>query len=215
MAITSSTAAQPMRCTWRSATATPPTARTTAIRMWTSPSAPRTPPDASRAATVRRCRHHSLLLEPEQRVRERACRWSPAVAQFARRPRAREVHVLAREAHRFDRNAGAAPGEPGECLRGVGDRQQRRVGQTDARWAAAREAADLHENLAQRHVLTAENVALTDAPALERQQVARGDIIDVHDVEAGVYIGGRPARGGVHDHLSGRRRLDIARPDGG
>ena len=35
----------------------------------------------------------------------------------------------------------------------------------------------------------------------------------MHHVEAGIDIGRHPAGGGIADHLAGRRRLDVARPD--
>ncbi len=69
------------------------------------------------------------------------------------------------------------------------------------------------QDLAQCHVLAAENVALADAAAIERQQVARGDIVDVHDVESGVDVSRRPAAGGIEHDLTGGSRLDVSRPD--
>ena len=68
------------------------------------------------------------------------------------------------------------------------------------------------ENLPQRHVLAAEDVALARAAALERQQMSGGDVIHVHDVESRIDVGGHAAGCGVQNHLPGRRGLDVARP---
>ena len=59
-----------------------------------------------------------------------------------------------------------------------------------------------------------EDVLLADATALGREQMAAGDIADVHQVEAGVERREHPSFEEVHDHLTGRRRLDIPRADG-
>jgi len=41
-----------------------------------------------------------------------------------------------------------------------------------------------------------------------------GNIVDVHDVESGIDIRGRAPGSGIENDLSGRRRLDVSRPDG-
>src|SRR5262249_9746681 len=131
---------------------------------------------------------HFLLTEPDERVLERRRRRPPAVAELARRLRAREIHALARHANGFDRDPRATASEPGERLAGVSQWQQRSVGHADARWRTAREAADLHQTLEQGHVLTAEDVPLPDSSALESAQVTRCNVIDMDDVEPGVDI---------------------------
>ena len=52
---------------------------------------------------------------------------------------------------------------------------------------------------------------LAAAPAREREQVARRDIINVHDVETGVDVGRHASRGGILHHAAGRGRLHVAR----
>ncbi len=64
-----------------------------------------------------------------------------------------------------------------------------------------------------RQVLAAQDVALADLPALEREQVPLGHVVDMDDVEAGIDIGRHPPECGVADHPPGRRRLDVARAD--
>src|SRR5262249_11761483 len=144
----------------------------------------RMPAAASRAATARPCNHpnklrlllsaasarraeHFLLAEPDQRVLERRRPRPPAVAELARRLRAREIHSLAGHANGFDRDPRATASEPGERLGGVSQGQQRGVRHTDARWRTARQATDLHQDLEQGHVLAAEDVPLPDSSALE------------------------------------------------
>ena len=87
-----------------------------------------------------------------------------------------------------------------------------------ARCAAARRPASLvdqRQQLAQRQVLAAQDVALADPPALQRQHMALRHVVDVHDVQPGIDIGRHPPGGGVADHPAGRRRLDVARADRG
>ena len=85
--------------------------------------------------------------------------------------------------------------------------------QPDARRASADQLRDGRQDVAQRHVLAAQNVALTDTPAVECQQVARRYVIDVYDVESGVDVSRRPTAGGIEHDLTRGRRLDVTRPD--
>jgi CBS domain-containing protein len=68
----------------------------------------------------------------------------------------------------------------------------------------------VRENLFERQVLAAQNIALSRAPPVIREEMARGDIIDVHDVEPRIDVGRHAAGGGVEHHLTGGRRLHIA-----
>ena len=74
--------------------------------------------------------------------------------------------------------------------------------QTDARRPAADKLRYLRKNLPQSHVLAAQNVALAGVPALKRQQVARSDVVDMDDVEAGIDVGRRAPTSGVQDNLA-------------
>ena len=56
---------------------------------------------------------------------------------------------------------------------------------------ATDELRDLREDLPQRHILAAQDVALAGAAALKRQEMARGDVIDVDDVETRIDVGRR------------------------
>jgi len=107
-----------------------------------------------------------LLAQPEHRVLERLGRSSPAIAQLAHRFLAREEHALARHTYGFHRNASRAAGQAPHGLGRVSDRQQRGVGQADARRAAPGDPGNLHENLVQSHVGPTENVALAVPPAM-------------------------------------------------
>ncbi len=100
---------------------------------------------------------------------------------------------------------------------------------TSARWAIGNTAAYgsrirgglrptsrayVCQNLSQRHVLAAQNVALAGTAPVKRHQMARGNVIDVHDVEPGIDVGRHATRGGVQHHLAGGRGLHVARTDG-
>ena len=58
--------------------------------------------------------------------------------------------------------------------------------------------SDGGEDFRQCRVLPAENVTLADAPALERREMALGDIVDMHHVEPGIdegrHAAARPPR---------------------
>ena len=75
-------------------------------------------------------------------------------------------------------------------------------------------AADDLENRAQGHILPAQDVAFAHDTLFQGQKMPFGDVIDMRHVEPGIDIGGHPAGGRVDDHLAGRRRLYVARPDG-
>ena len=81
--------------------------------------------------------------------------------------------------------------------------------QAQARRGPARDAGEQLEQLLQRQVAVGEDVALADASAFGGQQVPRGDVADVDQVEAGVDVRRESARQEVDDNLSGRRRLDV------
>src|SRR5207253_9411737 len=84
---------------------------------------------------------------------------------------------------------------------------------TDARRLTADQVRNLRENLAQRHVLSSEDVTLPDSTAMKREKMARGNVIDVDDVEARVDIRGGAAGSGIEDDPARRRGFHIARPD--
>ena len=66
---------------------------------------------------------------------------------------------------------------------------------------------------ARNDVLAAEDVALADPPALERGEMAGGDVVDMDEVEPGVDEGGHAPRRRLDDDAAGRRRPHVARAD--
>ena len=62
-------------------------------------------------------------------------------------------------------------------------------------------------------VLPAEDIALAGTAALERRDVAGGNVVDMHHVEAGIDEGRHAAGRRLEDQPAGRRRLDVARAD--
>ena len=70
------------------------------------------------------------------------------------------------------------------------------------------------QQLLQRHVRVGRGCSARRGGLLGRQQVARGDVAHVDQVEAGVDVGGEPAGEEVDDDLPCRRRLDVAVADG-
>ena len=80
--------------------------------------------------------------------------------------------------------------------------------------AAAAEPGQQPQDLAQGHVLVAQDVAAAGPPALQREAVAGGDVADVNQVEAGVNVGGHAAGQEVGDDAARRGGGVVARPDG-
>ena len=100
--------------------------------------------------------------------------------------------------------------------RGLGeqrDRQQRRRRQAEPGRPPPDQPGDQREDLAERQVLAAQDVALADPAALEGQQVAGGDVVDVDHVEAGVDIGRHAPARRLQHHPPGRGRARVARAD--
>src|SRR5205807_3175107 len=62
-------------------------------------------------------------------------------------------------------------------------------------------------------VLAAKDVSFADPAALEGEQMALGDIVDVSEVQAGVDEGRDPAARRVEEDAAGGGRLDVARAD--
>jgi hypothetical protein len=79
--------------------------------------------------------------------------------------------------------------------------------------AAADMLRDELEDLLEREVVAAEHVALTRHTALRSREVARGDVVDVHEVQPRIDEGRHTARGRIEQDAARRRRLDVARAD--
>ena len=70
------------------------------------------------------------------------------------------------------------------------------------------------EDVAERQIVAAEDVALADPAVALGQKMARRHVVDMDEVEAGIDEGRHAARGGLDDDAAGRRRLHVARADG-
>ncbi len=104
-------------------------------------------------------------------------------------------------------------GEPRDRLRREGDRKQGRAGQYYPRRLPADQNGYFGEHVAKRDIVAAEDVAFADDPAAKRRQMARGDIVDMDEIEAGVDIGRQPSARGLQQDPPGRRRPPVARAD--
>ncbi len=109
---------------------------------------------------------------------------------------------------------GLLAGDPGHGLGGERQRIERGAGQGEGWRLAAGEAGDLAQEFTQGRVLAAQDVALADAPLGVGQQVACGDIVHVHEIEAGVDEGGDASGGGLDDHLAGGGGPHVAGANG-
>src|SRR5882757_2916865 len=154
----------------------------------------------------------AALAKPAHGVVEGKSRRPPLVSKLACRFRAGKKHVLTRHAHAFQRNPAAAACDSRDRLRNVSDGQHGRIRQADAGRLAAGELRDVAQYLLQRQVLAAENVAFAGAAVMKSHQVARCNVIDVHDIESGVDVRRHTAGSGVEHQLTGRCRLHVARP---
>ena len=66
---------------------------------------------------------------------------------------------------------------------------------------------------AERDIVAAEDIALADPPRCQRRQMARRDIVDMDEIEAGVDIGRHASARRLDENAPGRRRPRIARAD--
>ena len=64
-------------------------------------------------------------------------------------------------------------------------------------------------------MFAAEDIALADAAALERSEMARGDVVDVDKVQPGIDEGRHASGRRLNDDAPGRRRAHVARADRG
>ena len=93
-------------------------------------------------------------------------------------------------------------------------RPDQRLGQTRSRGGRRPTTSATSARMSfSEQVLAAQDIALADPAAFQRQHMALGHVVDMHDVQAGIDVGRHPARRGIQDHLAGRRRLDVARTD--
>ncbi len=106
-------------------------------------------------------------------------------------------------------------GELGDRFHHIGQRIERPPRQAHRRRFPPAQAGDLGQHVAQGHVLAAQDVALADPALLQRQPVALGDVVHVHQIEASLHEGRHLAGGGFHDDPSGRRGAYVARADRG
>ena len=65
----------------------------------------------------------------------------------------------------------------------------------------------------ERHVLAAQYVVLADPAALQRQQMALGHIVHMHQIEPGIDKGRHAPGRRFDDDPAGGRGLDVARTD--
>ena len=79
-----------------------------------------------------------------------------------------------------------AAGEPGHCLRRVGDRNDHGGGNAQPRRPAAHDTRDVGEHVGEQDVGAAEDVAFADRAAFERRDVAVGNVVDVDEIETGI-----------------------------
>ena len=78
----------------------------------------------------------------------------------------------------------------------------------------ARQACDVRQHVGERHVLSAENVAFADAAMLECSKMARGDVVDMHEVEASIDESRHPAGSCLDDDPPGWRWAPSRGPTG-
>ena len=79
-------------------------------------------------------------------------------------------------------------------LRRQSQREQGRARKFYARRPAADHGGDFGKQVAERDIVAAEDIALADPARFQRRQMARRDIVDMNEIEAGVDIGGHAAR---------------------
>ena len=113
--------------------------------------------------------HHPGRPEPRDRVPHRGARRTRAVAEFGLGLRGREEHDLARHPQMIARHQRLDLGDAGETLEGECERVEHTAVEPDARRLAACLLGNEGEQVGQREVLRAEDVALADA-ALARGQ---------------------------------------------
>ena len=124
------------------------------------------------------------------------------------------MHGVARHAQPIDGGERRAAGDARQHFGAVRERIERRArGRRSGRARRPTMRGDVEQHLTQRDVLAAEDVALADPAALQRREMARRDIVDVDEVQAGFDEGRHPAGGRFDDDAAGRRRLHVARPD--
>ena len=108
---------------------------------------------------------------------------------------------------------GGLPGDPcpGRAARAGAVRHG--VRQPDRGRLSAGDSRELLQNLRQRQILRAQDVALARHAALAGQPVALGRIADVHHVEPGIDEGRHVAIQEIEHDLAGGRRLHIVIAD--
>ena len=77
----------------------------------------------------------------------------------------------------------------------------------------AGDRAEFVENLFERQVLTAENVALAALAFFERRNVAAGALANVDQIQSGFHVGGKFSLQKVDDDAAGGSRLDVLLAD--
>ena len=108
-----------------------------------------------------------------------------------------------------------AVGQPRPGLAGIGDGIDQRARQADTGRRSAADRGDHRQNFAQAQVLSAEDIAATNLAAVEGQQVTRGDVIDMHDVQPGIDVRRQAAGLRVAHDATGWGWLDVAGTDRG
>src|SRR5260221_2489001 len=96
-----------------------------------------------------------------------------------------EKHPVLGHAQRIGREERFLSGQSCHCLGAIGQRIKWRARQFPARRLAARKRCDRIKHLLQSDVLTAQNVDLANLAFLESQDVPFGNVVDMHQIEAG------------------------------
>src|SRR5215471_6417466 len=163
--------------------------------------APSHPPPPPGSALRRRA------AKPLHGARQRLLGRTRLESQFAARLLVSHPHFLLRHTHRIQRHARrlARDARPGRTASARAIRH--RVRQPQRRRLSACDPCQLLQNLGQRQILAAQNVALPNAPPLACQQVPRRGIAHVHYVQPGVDECRHVAVQEVQDDLPRRSRL--------
>jgi len=106
-----------------------------------------------------------------------------------------------------------SPGKPCPPFREYGYWQDKVVRETDTRGRSPSDPGDLVEDLLQGHVPLPQDVSFSGLPPLECENMPGGHVFHVHDVQAGVNIGGHVAGHGFDDQAPGRCGLEVSGPD--
>src|SRR4029079_1311349 len=135
------------------------------------------------------------------------------VAEFAFGLGRREEHMLLRHAQPVEREQRFSLGHMRYRFGEKCERVERRTRQAHARRRVPRKTRTPGQQLGERHVLPAENVALTDPARLKRRKMSSSDVVDVHDIETGIDKGWHASRRSLDDYAPGWRRAPVARAD--